>query len=280
MAIQISADSTCDLGEELIRKYHIAVTPLYVTMGDQTLRDGLEIQPGQMYDHVAAGGALCSTAAVNIDDYIRHFTALRKNADAVIHLSLSSELSSTYQNACIAAQEVDGVFVVDSRQLSTGHGLLVLSAAEAAAKGGDAAAIADALRAEAEKICTSFVLEQLEYMRKGGRCSTLAVMGANLLQLKPSIRMADGKLSVAKKYRGAMTKCVTDYVNDELGDCSGIRADRIFITHSGVEDAVLNAAKQAVEGKNYFREILITQAGCTISSHCGPKTIGVLFEKQ
>ena len=277
MKIIISADSTCDLGAELTQRYDIRIVPLYVTKGDKTFRDGVDVQPNDLYAHVANGGDLCSTSAASIGDYMEHFTALRKEADAVIHISLSSLMSSTYQNACLAAQEVEGVHVVDSRNLSTGHGHLVLMAADAVNAGGGAAEIAEQLREDAEKIRASFVLEQLAYMRKGGRCSSIAVLGANLLNLKPSIRVTDGAMAVAKKYRGSMEKCICQYIGDELADLEAIRPNRVFITHSGVTDSVLQAAKQEVEKRHYFKEILITHAGCTVCSHCGPGTLGVLY---
>lgn len=277
MKIIISADSTCDLGPELTQRYDIRIVPLYVAKGSETFRDGVDVQPNDLYAHVANGGDLCSTSAANVSDYLDHFTSLRKEADAVIHVSLSSLMSSTYQNACLAAQEVDGVHVVDSRNLSTGHGHLALMAADAANAGGDPAEIAEQLRKDADKVRASFVLEQLAYMRKGGRCSTIAALGANLLNLKPSIRVTDGAMAVAKKYRGSMDKCIRQYIGDELTDLEAIRPNRVFITHSGVSDPVLQAAKQEVEKLRYFDEVFVTHAGCTICSHCGPGTLGVLY---
>ncbi|MBQ7523886.1 MAG: DegV family protein [Oscillospiraceae bacterium] len=277
MKILISADSTCDLGPVLTRRYDVRIMPLYVNKGGKMFRDGVDIQPNDLYAHVANGGDLCSTAAANVADYLDFFTELRKEADAVIHLCISAHFSSTYQNACIAAQEVDGVYVVDSRNLSTGHGHLVLMAADAVKAGGEPEAIAAQLRKDTDKVRASFVLEQLAYMRKGGRCSTVAALGANLLNLKPSIRVTDGAMAVAKKYRGNMEKCIRQYVNDELADLEAIRPDRVFITHSGVTDMILQAAQQEVEKRHYFKEILITHAGCTVCSHCGPGTLGVLY---
>lgn len=277
MNCKITADSTCDLGPALLEQYQIALTPLYVTKGDQTFRDLVDIFPDDIYAHVAAGGELCSTAAVNVADYIDFFTALRKEYDAVIHVCLSAEMSSCYQNACLAAAEVDGVWVVDSANLSTGHGHVVLRAAELAAAGQTPEAIVETLHALVPKVRASFVMEQLEYMRKGGRCSSVAALGANLLKLKPSIEVRDGKMGVAKKYRGSMEKCLRDYVADQLAQPETIDPHRLFITHSGIGEELVQVVRQAVAERMDFEEVHVTHAGCTICSHCGYGTLGILY---
>ena len=210
MKIKITSDSTCDLTLQQLQDYDITVCPLVVNKGGQAFHDGVDIHPDDIYAHVAAGGDLCSTSALNPADYIAFFSEQLQGYDALIHLNISTGFSSCHQNACLAAEEVEHVWVVDSQNLSTGQGLLVLKAAELAREGKAPQQIVDILNATAGKVRASFVLEQLEYMKKGGRCSSVAALGANLLKLKPSIEVRDGKMGVAKKYRGSLEKCVRD----------------------------------------------------------------------
>jgi DegV family protein with EDD domain len=279
MKIKICADSTCDLSPELVEKYDIGILPLYIVKDGVSLADGVEICPQDIFDHVRGGGAMCSTAAVSVADYEAFFTEQRKNCDAMIHFHISSEMSSCYQNACIAAESVPGVYPVDSRNLSTGIGQLVLLAAEMAAEGSmSAEEIYNAILDKREKLDVSFVLDTLEYLRKGGRCSTLAAMGANLLSLKPCIEVRDGVMGVGKKYRGKLGSCVVQYVHDRLAGRDDIDLKRIFITDStGFTQEELDAVEAEVRRCQPFEEILHTHAGCTISSHCGPRCIGILY---
>ena len=277
MKIRITSDSTCDLSAQQLAAFQIAICPLVVNKGGEAFHDGVDIHPDDIYAHVAAGGNLCSTSALNPSDYIDFFTPLLADCDALIHLNIGSGFSSCYQNACLAAAELENVYVVDSQNLSTGHGHLVLMAAELAQSGMEPAEIVETLNATAPKVRASFVLEQLEYMKKGGRCSTVAALGANLLKLKPSIEVRDGKMGVSKKYRGSLDKCLREYVDEQLTDMNALRPERIFVTHSGVEEETVNMVADLVRAKNYFKEIVITRAGCTVSSHCGPGTLGVLF---
>ncbi len=277
MKIKITSDSTCDLTLQQLQEHNITVCPLVVNKGGQVFHDGVDINPDDIYAHVAAGGDLCSTSALNPADYMDFFASFLQEYDAVIHLNISTGFSSCHQNACLAAQELENVYVVDSRNLSTGQGLLVLKAAELAKEGRAPAEIVDVLNETREKVRASFVLEQLEYMKKGGRCSTVAALGANLLKLKPSIEVRDGKMGVAKKYRGSLEKCIRDYIADQLADVESICPDRVFVTHSGVSEEILKLAVELVAEKAYFKEICVSRAGCTISSHCGPGTLGVLF---
>ena len=216
MKIKISADSTCDLSPELIERYHIGITPLYIIRGEETLRDGIDVRPEELYEYANATGKLCKTAAVNVSDYLAYFAACREEYDAVIHFTISSDMSACYQNACIAAQEFTNVYPVDSRNLSTGLGHLVLDAAEMAEQGMDAADIASALEKKREKLDVSFVIDTLEYLKRGGRCSALVAMSANLLHLKPCIEVKDGKMGVGHKYRGKLEKCYVQYIEERL----------------------------------------------------------------
>lgn len=277
MKIKITSDSTCDLSKEQLQKHGISLCALCVNKGGEAFRDGIDIFPDDIYAHVAAGGDLCSTSATNPSDYIDFFAAEKEGYDALIHLNIGSGFSSCYQNACLAAAETENVYVVDSQNLSTGHGLLVLRAAELAESGKNPEEIVENLNTTAPKVRASFVLEQLEYMKKGGRCSTVAALGANLLKLKPSIEVRDGKMGVAKKYRGSLEKCLQEYVAEQLADTSKLEKNRIFVTHSGVSEEIQQMVVDMVKAKDHFEEICLTRAGCTVSSHCGPGTLGVLF---
>lgn len=280
MKIKIISDSTCDLSREQIEQYGIHIMPLAVAMGERNYRDGVDITPEQMYDHVANGGDLPKTAANNIADYTEVFGRYAKEYDAVIHLNISSDFSSCHQNACLAAADFDNVYVIDSRNLSTGHGLLVLRACELAQAGMTGAEIAQALHEVAERVDASFILNQLEYLKKGGRCSALAVLGANMLRLKPCIEVTDGKMGVAKKYRGSFEKCMLDYIRDRLEGYDDLELDRIFVTHSGLSQELLDLAVNTVRELQPFKEICVTRAGCTVSSHCGPDTMGILYIRK
>ena len=280
MNIKITADSTCDLSKELVEKYDISIVPLYIIKDGKEYKDSLEITPKDIFDHVAAGGAITSTAAVNSADYSQIFSQLSKEYDAVIHINISAEFSSCYQNACIAAEEFDNVYVVDSRNLSTGSGLIVLRAAEMAKDGVSPKEIVDSLNKLTSKVEASFVVEKLDYLRKGGRCSALAALGANLLSLRPCIEVKDGKMGVGKKYRGKYSACIEKYVIERLSGRDDIDTSRIFITHSPSDKEIIDIAHKAVKKCGKFDEILETEAGCTVCSHCGPNTLGVLFIRK
>lgn len=280
MSIKITSDSTCDLSPALLESHRIGIFPLCVVKDGKSYRDGLEIVPADIFAHVAAGGDLCATSAVNLADYMSRFGELSRQYDAVIHLDISAEFSCCYQNARLAAAQFGNVYVVDSRNLSTGHGLLVLAAAEMAGSGMAAPEIVRELEALAARVEASFVMDRLDYMKKGGRCSSVVALGANLLRLKPCIEVVGGKMQVGRKYRGSFAKCVRDYVADRLAGRDDLDTGRIFITHTDVPEEALRAAVDTVRACADFHEILETQAGCTISCHCGPGTLGVLFLRK
>ena len=280
MAIKITSDSTCDLSAEQLKLHNIELFPMCISMGNQCLRDGLEITPDDIYAHVDAGGDICTTSALNPADYADRFAALSKEYDAVIHINISAEFSSCFQNAVLASQDFDNVYVVDSRNLSTGHGHVVLRAAELAESGMSAEDIVKDLNVFTSKVDASFILSRLDYMKKGGRCSSVVALGANLLHLRPCIEVVGGKMQVGKKYRGSFEKCVDQYVRDRLAHPENLNLSRIFITHSGVDESAIAVARKAVEDCASFQEILVTRAGCTISSHCGPGTLGILFIRK
>ena len=280
MNIKVLSDSTCDLPQEVLEKYNITMTPLSVIKDGKQFADGVDITPADIFNHVAGGGDLCSTAALNIGEYSDVFTKYSKEYDGVIHINISAEFSSCYQNACLAAEEFDNVRVVDSRNLSTGQGLVVLKACELAKEYEDLDALADALRAFTEKVEASFLLDRLEYMVKGGRCSAAAALGANLLNLKPCIEVKNGKMAVVKKYRGNYAKCLANYVKDRLANRDDVDKDTLFVTRTPVTDECFNAVKEAVEAYNDFETTYWNEAGCTVSCHCGPGTLGVLFVRK
>ena len=275
---KITADSTCDLSPDQLEAFGIELLPLYVQLGGKTLRDGVDVHPDDIYEHVAQGGELASTAAVNLADYVQAFSTWSRKYDFVIHICISAEFSCCYQNACLAAAEYPNVYVVDSRNLSTGHGLVVLEAERCAKEGLPPQKIVEYLNGLTARVDASFILSRLEYMKKGGRCSSVAVLGANLLRLRPAIEVKDGKMQVCKKYRGTFESCVKAYIADRLQRQENLSLRRVFITHSGgVPEEIIETAKAAVRQYQNFEEICVTRAGCTVSSHCGPGTIGVLF---
>lgn len=277
--IVLCADSTCDLGPELVKKYDVKMYPLHVLVDGEPHSDGVDITPDDIYATYEEKGILPKTAAVAPAEYIDFFKPYVDAGCEVIHISLGSALSSSHNNCRLASTELDGVYAVDSCNLSTGSGLLVIEAAERIAKGMAAADIVKELEEIKGKISASFVINDLEFLHKGGRCSALAMFGANVLKLKPSIKVDNscGSMGVDKKYRGTLDKALADYVADQLKDRTDIDTRRIFITHSGISDERIALVKGLVEEYGDFGEILITRAGCTISSHCGPNTLGVLF---
>ena len=278
LSVRVSADSTCDLSPELLQAYGIETLPLYVVMDGNAYKDGLELTPDELYAKVREAGKIGSTAAINVDEYLTFFTRMKENCDTLIHFTISSEMSSCFQNACIAAEEVGGVYVIDSRNLSTGIGLQVLRACELAQKGMAAEVIVSYVREMAGRVDATFIPESLEFLKMGGRCSAAAALGANLLRLKPCIQVREGKMLVGKKYTGSMENVLSKYVKDRLNNLEDLDLSRVFITHSGMSDpAIIDKVKDAVLAIAPFEDVQITRAGCTVSNHCGPNTLGVLF---
>lgn len=277
MKVKIISDSTCDLSPELIKKYDIAILPLYVNLGERTCKDGLEVTPDDIYSYVDECGKLPSTSAPNIGDFAEVFSYWREQGYEVVHFNISGDFSSSYRNACIAAEEVGGVYVVDSRNLSTGQGLVVLTGAEMAQSGASAQEIQDACNEVAGKVEASFVVDSIDYLHKGGRCSAIAALGANLLKLKPCIEVINGKMTPSKKYRGNIDRVILSYVNERLSGRDDISTNRIFITHTRCNPDVVKQVKAEIKEHFDFEEILETTAGCTVTSHCGPNTLGILF---
>lgn len=280
MRIRVTADSTCDLSPELIEQYGIEISPLYVVLDGKSYKDTLEIKPEDIYAYVSRTNKVGSTAALNVSDYLEFFAKNKEGYDAIVHFTISSDMSSCYQNACIAAEEIGDVYVIDSRNLSTGIGHLVLDAAELAAEGKTAQEIYDILNERKQKLDVSFVIDTLKYLSLGGRCSPLAAMGANFLNLKPTICVVNGKMIVGKKYRMSIDRAMLRYVKDQLGDLNTVDTRRIFITDSGVPEEQWRAVEKLLRETLPFEHIYHTRAGCTVSNHCGPGTLGILFYRK
>lgn len=275
--IKITCDSTCDLTAELYEKYDVEVLPLGIMLGETLYHDGVDVTAKDVFAYVKKTGVLPKTSAVSVGEYTDVFQKYTDQGYSVIHINISSEFSSCYQNASIAAEDFENVYVIDSRNLSTGSGHLVIAAAELAQKSDDAAAIAEELRRMQKRLDVSFVLQTLDYLKKGGRCSGVVAFGANMMQLRPEIQVVEGKMQVGRKYRGKPEKSIADYVRGRLAGRDDLQLNRIFVTHSHVAPEIVEQVVAQVKEIAPFAEVLVTVAGCTISSHCGPECLGVLF---
>ena len=281
MKVKIISDSTCDLSAELIEKYNISLLPLYVSIGNGAKKDGLEVTPKDIYRYVEETGKLPKTSAPNLGDFLEIFSYWHDKGYSIVHFSISSDFSSSYHNACIAAEEIGDVYVVDSKNLSTGQGLVVLHGADLLRQGKSAEEIKNECDKLTSKIEASFVVDSIDYLHKGGRCSAVAALGANLLKLKPCIEVIDGKMIPSKKYRGKIDRVILNYVDDRLKDRKDIVYGRIFITHTKCNPETVKLVKDRITTLcPNFDEIIETTAGCTITSHCGPDTLGVLFIRK
>ena len=281
MKIKITSDSTCDLSPELIEKYNIDILPLYVGMGDDILKDGIEATPDDIYAFVDKTGILPKTSAPNLADLTELFEKYTKDGYEVVHFSISADFSSSYTTACLAAEEVGNVKVVDTRNLSTGSGLVVLHGCEMAQNGATAEEIQKECSELTGRVEASFVVDSIDYLHKGGRCSSVAALGANLLKLKPCIEVIDGKMQSAKKYRGLIDRVILNYVTDRLNGRDDIDKHRIFITHTKCSEQIVEEVRKKINQLSPgFDELLETTAGCTITSHCGPYTLGILFVRK
>ena len=277
MSVKIIADSTCDLPEALLTQYDITILPLSIVKDGQFYRDRIEITPQDVFAHVDAGGALCSTAAVNVSEFTDCFAQYSSRYDAVICITLSAEMSSCYQNACLAAASFSNVYAVDSRNLSSAQGLIALDAARLAAEGYAGHEIVRMLNEETGKVQSSFLLDRLDYMRKGGRCSAVAALGANLMHLKPCIAVKDGKMGVVKKYRGSFEHCMVQYTKELLEHSPNSRGDIAIVVHPAADRAAVDATLLTLKEDGRFKAVYEARTGCTVACHCAANTIGVMF---
>ncbi len=281
MNIKIISDSTCDLSQAILTENNIDLVPLTVIKNEEQFKDGVTITPDEIFAHVAAGGNLCSTAANSVGEYQDQFAKYADKYDGVLHINIGSGFSSCYQNACLAAEEFSNVRVIDSQNLSTGQGLVVLEACRLAKECENLDELAQKVQAFTSRVEASFLLDRLDYMVKGGRCSAAAALGANLLNLKPCLEVRNGKLGVVKKYRGKYAKCLASYVQDRLANRDDVTGEILFVTYTPVSDECHTAVMDAVkEYGSYFKTTYETTAGCTVSCHCGPGTLGVLFVRK
>ncbi len=278
--IKITADSTCDLSPELLHTLDITLTPLHVLIDEEDFRDGINIMPQDIFRHVGEHNRTCTTAAINTYEYEEFFSQFADQYEAVIHINLGSDFSSCYQNAKIAAQSFDNVYVIDSQNLSTGSGHLVYEAALLAREGRTAHEIVEKVQALIPKVNASFVIDRMDYLKKGGRCSSMEAFGATLLKIKPSIEVTHGKMAVGKKYRGNFENCLEKYIKDRLQQDDKIDKSRIFITHSMCPPETVQKVRGWIAQYTEFEEVIETSAGCTISAHCGPNTLGILYKTK
>lgn len=281
MAVKIISDSTCDLSKDLIEKYDIAIVPLTVTLGERSGHDGTEITPDDIYEYVAATGQLPKSSAVSVGEYEEVFSAWQSQGYEIVHFSISARFSASYQNACTAAKGFDGIYIVDSENLSTGQGLLVLHASEMAQAGHSASEIAAECRHLAKRVEASFVIDTTEYLHKGGRCSALTSFSATLLHIKPCIEVRNGGMHPGKKYHHNIRHAIHSYVNDRLKNRHDIDQSRIFITHTRIDPAIVEDVQGMIrEHFPEMQDVLETTAGATITTHCGPNTLGILFIRK
>ena len=278
MKIGISADSICDLSPEFIKKYKIDLMPMVITLDDKEYEDGVNINQDMLFEFIEKTGRLPKTAARSSYEYVEHFEKMLEEYDHVFHFSLSFKISSTGNNALIASQEIGNnkVTIIDTKSLSTGAGLLILSCIDKIKEEKDIETIKSEIEKEVERIQVSFLVDTLKNLHKGGRCSSLALLGANLLKIKPRISLIDGEMKVTKKYIGNIEVCLLKYLNDLLKECPPNKK-RVFITYSSYMPVADEIEKRL---KEYgFEEVIQTFAGPTICVHCGKKTLGVLYEK-
>ena len=282
--IVLSADTPCDVGEELKARYQVSLYPLHIILDGKQYTDGLDITSAQLYEAWWKHKLLPRTAAINPEEYQSYFAAFLDQGYDVIHISLGSGISSSNANAQIAAdalKDKGNVYVIDSCSLSTGFGLLVCEAGERIKTGMPAEQVAKEVSALTQDTRASFILDTLEFMRAGGRCSSIAQIGATLMNLKPTIIVKNdrqGSMVVGKKYMGKLAPSLMKYVDDQLKDRTDLVLDRVFVTHSGMDDpAIIEKVVARIRELQPFQEVFVTQASCTISCHCGPNTLGVLF---
>ena len=278
MKIKITADSTCDLSPALIQQYDVGIIPLFVALGEKNLLDGVTITPDDIYDYYANTKKLPKSAARSSEEYFEFFqTFINEGYDAVIHFNISADMSASHNNAVIASKRFSNVYVVDSRSLSTGTALLALDAYDMAQAGMSPDDIVARAQSRVDAVQASFIINSLEFLHKGGRCSSLAYFGANLMQIKPSIAVNNGKMGTMNKYVGKYPRCVDKYVESVHTTFTNPDKKRCFITHTKLSEEIINSVMEQVKSWGIFDEVLETIAGCTVTSHCGEGTIGVLF---
>lgn len=278
--VKIISDSTCDLTKELLEEYNISILPLHVMLGEQDLLDGVTVTPDDIYKWADENKTTPKTSAPSIEDAMDILKPYVDNGDEVIYFSISKEMSTSINVINLAVDELeatDKVFVIDSANLSTGVGHLVLEAATMAKEGMAAKDIAAKIEELKPRVRASFVVDTLTYLHRGGRCSSVAALAGGVLKLHPKIVVENGKMNATKKYRGKMDSVILSYAKDMEDDYKNAKTDRVFITHSGCDEKIIESVYSYIKELGIFKEILITKAGGVISSHCGYGTVGVLY---
>ena len=278
--VKIIADSTCDLSQDLLTKYDISILPLHVLLGEEEYLDGRTITPDQIYSWSDAHKTTPKTSAPSLVEAMELMKPYVEEKREIVCFSISDEMSTSGNVMRLAAEELDAaqlVTVINSANLSTGIGLLVIEAAIMAGNGATGKEIAERMEELKPLVSASFVVDTLTYLHRGGRCSGVAALAGSALKLHPKIVVENGKMAPQKKYRGKIDRVILDYVHDLEQDLKSAKKDRVFITHSGCDKEVVEAVRSYLEGLQVFEEILETRAGGVISSHCGPGTLGVLF---
>ena len=274
----ITAETTCDIPAAYLEKYGIKLIPITVIVDGKEYKDGVDIDPEHLFEYVKQSGELPKTAALSVAEYEEFFTEVKKNADRIMHFSISSKASSTYYNAVKAAEEFEGISVIDSKCLTTGEAALMFRAHEMLTAGEDFDEVYNKMIALTEKVQTSFVLDTLDNLYKGGRCSSMALLGSKILKIHPAICEKDGQLVVKKKYMGNLSRSIVQYITDLAQEYPSYDKRRCFITHSPFEDrSLVDMAIAKVKELFDFEEVIETEAGATVSTHCGKNTVGLLF---
>lgn len=280
MSIKITTDSACDLTDLQLERYGIDILPLHIRLGNQSLLDRIEVNSADIFQYVDDGLGFPKTASVNVAEFYDVFHRLSQLHEAVIHVAISSPMSSCYQNALIAAEEFSNVYVIDSGSLSAGQGLICVAGMEAYDAGMPADQVAGYMQKFAEKVETSFILGRLDYMVKGGRCTSIAVLGANMLHLKPCIESSQGNLFLGKKYRGSFSRCLCDYARDRICGRQDLDLRHCYVVHPDAPREALDAVLELIPSLAQFEDITEIRSGCTVSSHCGPETVGIMFARK
>lgn len=275
--IKLTTDSTCDLNEEIIKKYDIEVIPVHIVVDEKVYNDNVDIYPRDVFRFVEEENKTCRTAAINVYEYHQFFEPLAKKYETVIHVSLGSGFSSCYQNASLAARGFDNVHVIDSANLSSGSGFLVYRLAQLIKENASQNEVLKTADDLVNKINGSFVIDTLDYLYKGGRCSGLEMVGTKMLKIKPTIEVFNGKMRVAGKSRGSFERCVKNYITERLKNIDNIDKKTIFITNAESNDELVEYVTSKIKTDYDFNEIVMCQAGCTISAHCGPTTLGIFY---
>lgn len=275
--VKIVADSTCDLNEELLSRFQIEVIPLNVNLGDKSCLDGVDVHTPDLFEYYKQTGKLPTTSAPTPSYYEEFYEKWTREGWEVVHFSISSELTVTPNIAKMAAEKFSNIFPVDSRNVSCGMGMLALKAAELRDKGLSAKEIREKILGMTGKVSTAFIISTLLYMYKGGRCTGVQALGANLLNLKPCIEVHEGKMGVEKKYRGNLESVLCRMAEDQLSGRDDIDLSRLLIIHYDVDEKTVNAVKKKIQELQAFREISVNQCGCSVSVHCGPGTLGIIY---